>query len=76
MLYQVQVKRNATTIFYEKIRLNCNQAKQLLDGLAHSIIYHFHTTGVIKAALKCKISVKQKYHTARCLMIVREVNHC
>lgn len=76
MLYKVQVKRNATTIFYEKIRLNCNQAKQLLDGLAQSIIYHFHTTGVIKAALKCKISVKQKYHTARCLMIVREVNHC
>lgn len=64
MLYKVQVKRNATTIFYEKIRLNCNQAKKLLDGLAHSIIYHFHTTGVIKAASKYTTSVKQKYHTA------------
>lgn len=38
--------------------LNCNQAKQLLDGLAHSIIYHFLTAGVLKQ--QCNIQCKTK----------------
>lgn len=61
--YIKRKSRGTLRLFFMR-NLNCNQAKQLLDGLAHSIINHFHTTGVIKAALKCTISVKQKYHTA------------